>query len=99
MFECGCDVRARREAWKFLLGMHPRAATGARRAEEQQQRASDYRTLRTQWSTISDHQAKHNTKWREVSDWNIRSALLRIFTATISDHQAARNAKWREGSA
>lgn len=65
VFECGCDTRARREAWRFLLGLHPRSASGVRRGEQQRQRALEYEALRAQWSAISDRQSARFAKWRE----------------------------------
>lgn len=65
IFRAGVEPSIRKEVWKLLLGMYPAGRTGAHRHAFLQQRRQEYDRIKAQWTSITDCQAKRNSKWRE----------------------------------
>lgn len=61
----GAEPSARREVWKFLLGVYPHGSSAASRQQQRQRQAQQYAALRGQWASIGPDQARRWAKWRE----------------------------------
>lgn len=65
IFYGGIDHNLRKEMWKFLLGYHVYDSTFAEREYLTCAKKTEYETIKLQWKSISETQAKRFTKFRE----------------------------------
>ncbi|KAF7153744.1 hypothetical protein RHSIM_Rhsim01G0064300 [Rhododendron simsii] len=65
VFYGGIDHRLRKEVWPFLLGYHACDSTYAERQYLVSVKKSEYETIKNQWQSISNEQAKRFTKFKE----------------------------------
>ncbi|PKA48873.1 hypothetical protein AXF42_Ash016389 [Apostasia shenzhenica] len=65
IFYGGVEHNLRKEVWKFLLGFYEYDSTYAEREYLESMRKSEYETIKSQWKSISEVQAKRFTKFRE----------------------------------
>ncbi|KAJ7978962.1 RabGAP/TBC domain-containing protein [Quillaja saponaria] len=65
IFYGGLEHTLRKEAWGFLLGYHSYDSTYAEREYLKSVKKSEYETIKNQWQSISQEQAKRFTKFRE----------------------------------
>ena len=57
IFSAGVEPEARKEIWKYLLGMYPAGKTAAQRQVLMQSLRQEYEDIKAQWTTISGKQA------------------------------------------
>ncbi|XP_068641646.1 uncharacterized protein [Aristolochia californica] len=65
IFYGGVEHGLRKEVWKFLLGFHAYDSTYAEREYLSATKKSEYETIKCQWKSISEEQAKRFTKFKE----------------------------------
>ncbi|KAF5725840.1 RabGAP/TBC domain-containing protein isoform 2 [Tripterygium wilfordii] len=65
IFYGGVEHNLRREIWAFLLGYHSYDSTYAEREFLRSVKKSEYETIKHQWQSISNEQARRFTKFRE----------------------------------
>lgn len=65
VFHGGCEPSLRIEVWKILLGYQSFSSTRVEREAVALQKAEEYETLKAQWQTVSNEQAKRFGKYRE----------------------------------
>ncbi|CAD7699808.1 unnamed protein product [Ostreobium quekettii] len=65
VFYGGVEIGLRKEAWKFLLNYYPPDSTATERCELSQRKVEEYKTLKQQWTSISEAQERRFGKWRE----------------------------------
>lgn len=65
VFYSGVEAELRREAWKFLLGLHKPDSSAAERRDLVRDRKQSYDVLRRQWTSITEQQASRFGKWKE----------------------------------
>ncbi|KAG0480031.1 hypothetical protein HPP92_010889 [Vanilla planifolia] len=65
IFYGGVEHKLRKEVWKFLLGLYEYDSTYAEREFYQSVKKTEYETIKSQWKSISEVQAKRFTKFRE----------------------------------
>ncbi|XP_031562961.1 TBC1 domain family member 15-like isoform X2 [Actinia tenebrosa] len=65
VFKGGIDKGLRREVWKYLLGYYKYGCTFQSRFALNKAKEEEYRTMKTQWQTISAKQEKHFSEYRE----------------------------------
>ncbi|XP_020589006.1 TBC1 domain family member 15 [Phalaenopsis equestris] len=65
IFYGGLEHKLRKEVWKFLLGYYEYESTYAEREYLELVRKTDYETIKSQWKSISEVQARRFTKFRE----------------------------------
>ncbi|CAD7701447.1 unnamed protein product [Ostreobium quekettii] len=65
VFYGGVETGLRKEAWKFLLNYYPPESTVTERCETAQKKVEEYKTLKLQWTSISEAQERRFGKWRE----------------------------------
>jgi hypothetical protein len=61
----GIEPSARKEAWKFLLGVYPPGSTAEQREHQRLQQQQQYALLKGQWAAVGPEQARRWGKWRE----------------------------------
>ncbi|KAI0504514.1 hypothetical protein KFK09_015466 [Dendrobium nobile] len=65
IFYGGMENDLRKEVWKFLLGSYEYDSTFAEREYLDSVKKSEYESLKSQWKSISETQARRFTKFRE----------------------------------
>ncbi|XP_038712120.1 TBC1 domain family member 15-like isoform X2 [Tripterygium wilfordii] len=65
IFYGGVEHNLRQEIWAFLLGYHSYDSTYAEREYLRSVKKSEYETIKHQWQSISNEQARKFTKFRE----------------------------------
>ncbi|KAK2967335.1 hypothetical protein RJ640_017055 [Escallonia rubra] len=65
IFYGGVENNLRKEVWTFLLGYHAHDSTYAEREYLVLIKKSEYETIKNQWQSITQDQAKRFTKFRE----------------------------------
>lgn len=61
----GIEPTARREAWKWLLGVYPAGSSSAQRQQQRLRQQQQYALLQGQWAAVGPEQARRWGKWRE----------------------------------
>ncbi|KAL6757630.1 RabGAP/TBC protein [Haematococcus lacustris] len=61
----GLQPAVRRDAWRYLLGLHAPGSSAAERAAAAADRRRQYHSLRSQWQSIGAVQAARFSHWRE----------------------------------
>ncbi|GAB4832834.1 hypothetical protein Ancab_006849 [Ancistrocladus abbreviatus] len=65
IFYGGLEHGLRKEIWPILLGYHEYNSTYAERAYLRSEKKQEYKSIKSQWQSISKQQAKRFTKFRE----------------------------------
>ncbi|WIA09760.1 hypothetical protein OEZ85_009138 [Tetradesmus obliquus] len=65
VFQAGIEPTARREAWKWLLGVYPAGSSSAQRQQQRLRQQQQYALLQGQWAAVGPEQARRWGKWRE----------------------------------
>lgn len=57
IFSAGVEPKARKEIWKYLLGLYPPGKTAAQRQTLLQELRAEYEQIKAQWTSITDRQS------------------------------------------